>query len=43
MKDIRDNIFNLSSLTTTYTDPVSAANLNEIRDALNAIIAVLQS
>lgn len=32
---------NFSPLTTTYTD--SAANLNEICDALNAVISTLQS
>jgi hypothetical protein len=40
---LNNNIASLSLLTTNYTDPVSAANLNEIRDALNAIVKTLQS
>jgi hypothetical protein len=37
------NLSTLTQLTTTYTDPVSAADLNELRDKINLIIIDLTS
>ena len=37
------NFSTLTPLTTTYTDPVSAADLNELRDKINLIITDLTS